>query len=178
MDTGIHHAAVSGGLMSFLFADNQRLHHNVVRLATVAEIDWGKRLFRARSGEIVTDWLPFPAVITHNYRHWLPLRLGTQLILLVDGGDYNTAVVVGMLWSDDISAPDDAPPEQRPFKDMIVFNDGTRIEYDSQSALLSIECTGKVQIKAQSIELASESLTHNGKNIGATHRHQSGGTPY
>lgn len=52
--------------MSFGFADHLRQTHNATRIATVEEIDWEKREFRAKSGDILTNWLPFPAFITHN----------------------------------------------------------------------------------------------------------------
>lgn len=104
--------------MSFGFSDHLRQTHNATRIATVEEIDWEKREFRAKSGDILTNWLPFPAFITHNYRHWIPLREQTQLILSVDGGDYNTATVIGMIWSEEIPAPD-IPVEDRPTIDRL-----------------------------------------------------------
>ena len=58
--------------MSFLRADIPRQTNNVLRIATVAAIDWEARQFRAQTGDITTNWLPFPAWISHNYRHWLP----------------------------------------------------------------------------------------------------------
>ena len=105
--------------MSFLRADIPRQTNNVLRIATVAAIDWEARQFRAQTGDITTNWLPFPAWISHNYRHWLPLRESAQIILTVDGGDYNTATVVGMLWSDDVPAPD-IPVDDRPYIDRLV----------------------------------------------------------
>lgn len=149
--------------MQYGFNEHLRQTHNQLRLATVKEIDWEKRLFRAQSGDLETNWLAVPAYVSHNFRAWFPLREQMQVVLLVAGGDYNTAVVVGVLWCDTVPAPD-IPEDQRRWLDLIEFNDGSKIEYDSQRHRLTIKCIDQ-------INLESESLTHNGINIGATHRH-------
>ena len=156
--------------MSFGFSDHLRQTHNATRIATVEEIDWEKREFRAKSGDILTNWLPFPAFITHNYRHWIPLREQTQLILSVDGGDYNTATVIGMIWSEEIPAPD-IPVEDRPTIDRLEFNDGTIVEYDSKRKKLLVDTPGEITLRAKAIKFESASLTHNGVNVGDTHVH-------
>lgn len=156
--------------MSYRFSDHQRQTNNVIRIATVEKIDWEARKFRAKSGDILTNWLHFPAFITQNYKHWIPLREKAQVVLLVDGGDYNTAVLIGMLWSDQIPAPD-IPTPKRPHVDRLEFEDGTIIEYDSQQKHLTVDTPGDITIRAQNIRLESSSLTHNGTNIGSTHIH-------
>nr|DAK49584.1 MAG TPA: type VI secretion protein [Caudoviricetes sp.] len=156
--------------MSFLRADIPRQTNNVLRIATVAAIDWEARQFRAQTGDITTNWLPFPAWISHNYRHWLPLRESAQIILTVDGGDYNTATVVGMLWSDDVPAPD-IPVDDRPWIDRLEFEDGTRVEYDSKRQKLLIDTPGEITLRAKSVKIESTTLTHNGTNVGDTHTH-------
>lgn len=148
--------------MSYAFSEHLRQTNNSLRLATVAQIDWEQRRFRAESGGIKTNWLEMPAVISRNFRGWLPLREGMQVVLSVDGGDYNTAVVVGALWSEDVPAPD-IPTDKRPDVDQIVFNDGAKIEYDSQTKTLTI--------KADHIKFEGQTMTHNDRNIGHDHRH-------
>ena len=156
--------------MSFGFSDHLRQTHNATRIATVEEIDWEKREFRARTGDILTNWLPFPAFVTHNYRHWIPLRKQTQLILSVDGGDYNTATVIGMIWSEEVPAPD-IPVDDRPTIDRLEFDDGTIVEYDSKRKKLLVDTPGEITLRAKAIKFESSSLTHNGVNVGDTHVH-------
>lgn len=156
--------------MNYHGSNHSRKTHNSRRIATVEEIDWEKRQFRAKSGDILTNWLPFPAFITHNYKHWIPLRKDAQIILEVDSGDYNTADLIGMLWSDDIAAPD-IPVEDRPTTDRLEFEDGTIIEYDSKRQKLLVDTPGEITIRAKAIKLESQTLTHNGTNIGDSHTH-------
>lgn len=156
--------------MSYRFSDHQRQTNNIIRIATVEKIDWEARKFRAKSGDILTNWLHFPAFITKNYKHWIPLREKAQVVLLVDGGDYNTAVLIGMLWSDRIPASD-IPIPDRPHIDRLEFEDGTRVEYDSKRKRLTVDTPGDITIRAQNINIESSTLMHNGTNIGSTHTH-------
>lgn len=156
--------------MNYHGSNASRKTHNSRRIATIEEIDWEKRQIRAKSGDILTNWLPFPAFITHNYKHWIPLRKNAQIILEVDSGDYNTADVVGMLWSDDVPAPD-IPVADRPYIDRLEFEDGTVIEYDSKRQKLLVDTPGEITLRAKTIKFESATLTHNGINVGDTHTH-------
>lgn len=156
--------------MDFGIADNRRRLHKTTVIATVSEIDWQKYKFRAKAGDILTNWLPMPAEITHNYKRWYPLREGAQVILSVMSGDLNTSSLVGMLWSDDVPVPD-IPVADRPTTELIQFEDGTEIRYDQKKQLLNIATPNDLVIEAKTISLKSSSLTHNGKNVGDTHAH-------
>lgn len=57
---------------------------------------------------------------------------------------------------------------------------GGSIHVDRESGAVTIEVTGPVKIKGSTIALESDSLTHNGKNVGFDHKHGgviSGGDP-
>lgn len=133
--------------MSFGFSDHLRQTHNATRIGTIEEINWARHEIRVRTGDILTNWLPFPAGISNNYRHWIPLRRDTQVILVVDGGDYNTAIITGILWSNDVPALD-MPEDERPTRDRVEFDDGTVVEYDSQRQNLNIHTPGNIHIHA------------------------------
>ena len=88
----------------------------------------------------------------------------------MDGGDYNTAIIAGMLWSDDVPAPD-IPVDDLPWIDRLEFEDGTRIEYDSKRQKLLIDTPGEITLRAKAVKIESKTLTHNGTNVGDTHTH-------
>ncbi|WP_072281631.1 phage baseplate assembly protein V [Rappaport israeli] len=156
--------------MNFDQTDSKRRLHNTILIATVDKIDWEHRKFRARRGDILTGWLPMPAKITNNYKYWYPLRKKAQILLACMSGDLNTASVVGMLWSDDVKAPD-IPIDERQTTELIEFEDGTEIRYDAKRKTITIDTPCDLTIKAKTISLQSDALTHNGINIGATHTH-------
>lgn len=74
------------------------------------------------------------------------MRLGAQVVLASDGGDYNTACVVGLLWSDGTQM--DMPERDRPTRDRAEFEDGTVVEYDSARQKLNIHTPGDIHIHA------------------------------
>lgn len=45
------------------------------------------------------------------------------------------------------------------------------IRIKSGDTVIHVKADGSVEIKAKNIEFTSDSFTHNGKNVGATHRH-------
>ncbi|MGP5360533.1 phage baseplate assembly protein V [Psychrobacter celer] len=177
--------------------DRRRLHNSVL-IATVEKLDWDKRKFRAKRGEILTNWLPMPAFMTNNFKYWYPLRKGCQIVMNAVSGDLNTASVVGMLWSDDHKAPE-VPISDRPTTELLQFEDGTEIRYDAIAQVIVIDTpcdiniiakdfnlkakninlnadninivASNIQMSASAIAFKSASLTHNGVNIGATHTH-------
>ncbi|CAM3041774.1 phage baseplate assembly protein V [Dichelobacter nodosus] len=152
------------------FNDDCRRLHNSIVIATVEKIDWEKRKFRARRGEILTNWLEMPAMITANFKYWYPLRKNAQIVMVSPSGDLNTACVIGMLCDDNIPAPE-IPIEDRETTELIEFVDGTKIKYDRKTETLELETPCSFKIKAKNIELESTTLIHNGINIGSDHKH-------
>jgi phage baseplate assembly protein V len=122
-------------------AELHRLIQNLVRIGIIEAVDASRCLCRVKIGELTTGWLDMPVDIGANYKHWRPLRVGTQVLLACPGGDVSAGVIVAMLFSNDLAAP--ASDEQL---DMVEFDDGTQLQYNSQSHQLSINCTGAVSI--------------------------------
>lgn len=177
--------------------DRRRLHNSIL-IATVEKLDWEKRKFRAKRGEILTNWLPMPAFMTNNFKYWYPLRKDCQIVMTAVSGDLNTASVVGMLWSDDHKAPEILVAD-RPTTELLEFDDGTEIRYDAVAQMITIDTPCDIDIIAKDFNLTaknitmnaesinmtaqniglnasnvafkSSSLTHNGVNIGADHTH-------
>lgn len=178
--------------------EDRRQLHNSILIATVEKLDWDKHKFRAKRGEILTNWLPMPAFMTNNIKYWCPLRKGAQIVMNAVSGDLNTASVVGMLWSADQKAPEIAI-DDRATTELLAFDDGSEIRYDRAKKLMTIDTSCDVNITAKNINLTAESialianninmqsnsiqmiadavafesatLTHNGVNIGSTHTH-------
>ncbi len=130
--------------MSFNLSDLYRRFENLIRIGTIAEVDEQNLLLRVQSGELLTDWLPWPAHIGHNFIHWRPLRVNTQVILCCPSGDPAQAVIVGMLYTDKHQ-----PASFDPALDVIQFNDGTTIQYDSAQKTLTFSSAGDIDLIAE-----------------------------
>jgi len=100
--------------------------NNLLMVGTVLAVDHAARKLRVEIGEIRTAWLNWPAEMGRNYRRWRPLRAGQQLLLASPSGDPAQAVIAGMLYT--AALP---PPSDNPDLDLVEFEDGARIQYDS-----------------------------------------------
>lgn len=178
----------------------KRRMHNSIIIAEISEINWEKYEMRVKRGEITTGWLKFPAIISNTYRYYQPIRQGMQVVMTSASGDLNGASVVGVLWKDGIPPPA-LPVGKRPVTELVEFDDGSFIKYDKDTGTLEVEMTkGDIKLKAKNIKIEAEkkleliaedikikatniemtatdialksaTLTHNGVNIGATHKH-------
>ncbi|EPJ5822000.1 phage baseplate assembly protein V [Pluralibacter gergoviae] len=180
-----------------------RLLENIARTGTVTEVDLVKWRVRVQSGDLVTDWLRWNAQRAGNFEIWIPPSPGEQVWLLCIGGNVDTAIIGGSLYSNDYPAPGAAVREM-----VVTAPDGAKFRYDADAGALQVtgiksatieaavkvtlstpvvECTQ--HLKARTMELTDGgtmkgdvihtggSLSSNGKVL-HTHRHpgDSGGT--
>lgn len=116
--------------------------HAMSSVGTVTTVD-PQRGCRVRVGERETGWLKVPGFVGRNYRASMPLREGTQVLLLCPSGNPANAIIVAILYSDSL-----APPSSEPDQDVILFNDGTKLTYFSGQKVLEIDTVGEIRIKA------------------------------
>lgn len=127
--------------MSQQRSDQARRVENMLSVGTIAEVDdAGGRLRLSISGRL-TNWIPYPATVGRNCTVWQPARVGTQVLAACPSGDPANAVVAQMLYSNSVPRP-----EQSSNIDVIKFNDGTTVQYDSGAGILTI-IAPKVVIK-------------------------------
>lgn len=122
-------------------AELSALVHNMVRIGQIKQIDPRNALVRVQCGDNLSDWLPVPAAIGNNFIAWQPMRLGQTVTLVCPSGDLAQARIVGMGYTTDIPAF-----SQNPGKDIIQFNDSTRVEYDSGAQLLTLHSAKDIHI--------------------------------
>lgn len=124
-------------------AELNRLLHNMCRTGTIDELDHAKKKVRVKlSDTLKTTWLEWPAEIGKNFVRWRPLRLQTPVLILCPSGDISQGQIVGMMYSNAIS-----PSSTKETDDVVKFEDGTEIKYDTSAKALSITVKGKVDIK-------------------------------
>lgn len=125
-------------------AEILRLLHNLIRLGTIAEVQYQPPRVRVKTGDNETDWL-----------HWLPSRAGTtsdwdppivgeQVILFSPAGDLAQAIVVAGIYSDHFPAPSDN-------KNLWLrkFPDGSTVSYDHVGHRLDINIKGDANIHVE-----------------------------
>lgn len=139
-----------------------RLINNLCRLGTIAELDHAERKVRVKTGENTTAWLSWPADVGKNYVRWRPLAINTQVVMVCPSGDISQGQIVGMLYSEDFKAT-----ETSESIDVIEYNDGTTIAYNSETSTLTIDGPDAVVVncKTASVTASANAVIDAGGNV-------------
>ncbi|STU54183.1 baseplate assembly protein V [Klebsiella pneumoniae] len=134
-----------------------RLLENIGRTGTVTEIDEENWRVRVQSGGLETTWLRWNAQRAGAFKFWVPPSIGEQVWLLCLGGNTDTAIIGGSLYSNDNPAPGATRNEM-----VVTAPDGARFRYDAEAGALQVE-----GIKSAVIEA---SVSHSGYAGGELHQ--------
>lgn len=179
----------------FNTADLERALNMLLGMGKLYEIDYETTPPRARvqlGPELITGFLPLPEEIGNNFRRWRPCRVGTQALIACPSGDSRQGVIVHLFNTTGIPQP-----ETDPGIDLILFEDGTKLQKDGEQLLvdstvtvnvnapdINATATNQITIKAPAITLDGDvtvtggnltkvggSVTHDGVVIDKTHVH-------
>lgn len=134
--------------------DQARRLHNMVRYGEVAEVDYdgaqsGFPAIRVslQNGELTTDWIPWATLRAGNDQVWDPPEEGEVVLLLCSSGELSNAVALPAVFSNGNANGDRSGLHRR------TYQDGTYVEYDRETHLLTIDTTaseGSVVIRTGS----------------------------
>ncbi len=85
-------------------AELMRLLSNIIRTGSSLKLMRSPRV-RVRSGELETGWLRWNTTRAGAFNVWLPPSPGEQVVIACIGGNPETAMIIGSLWSDANPAP-------------------------------------------------------------------------
>ena len=123
-----------------------RLLENIVRTGTVTEIDEENWLVRVQRGGLETTWLRWNAQRAGAFKVWMPPSIGEQVWLLCLGGNTDTAIIGGSLYSNDNPAPGATRNEM-----VVTAPDGARFRYDAEAGALQVTGIKSAVIEASVI---------------------------
>lgn len=123
--------------------DLARRLSNLIRPGTVEAIDHATARVRVRSGEVLTDWLPWLTARAGAVGTWCPPTLGEQVLLLAPSGELAAALVLPALYSNAHPAPSTSPAEH-----VIEYPDGAVITYNHTAGHLSVQGIQTLTIEA------------------------------
>ena len=124
-------------------SEHDRRLANLIRLGTVEAADYAAARLRVRSGQQVTDWLPWLTLRAHGDIDWFAPKVGEQVVVVSPSGDPAQGVVAGALYQRAYPAPADRPTLHR-----VVYQDGTVMDYDSEAQHWHLTCVGDVTMEA------------------------------
>ncbi|AXF77454.1 phage baseplate assembly protein V [Erwinia tracheiphila] len=120
-----------------------RLLENILRVGVVNAVDEESWRVRVQSGELQTDWLRWSATRAGAFSLWVPPSVGEQVLLGCIGGNPETAVIIGSLYSNDHPAPGSSLKEM-----VLTAPDGASFRYDAQTGALEAQGMKTAHIKA------------------------------
>lgn len=142
----------------------------MLRLGIISELGKEEYLGFARvyfdEVEMVSPWLPLPAVATRTAKHWQPIEVNSQVACLMDAG-CEQGCIVAALWSDVDTAPAEWANENTIG---IQFADGAQVYYDSSKSRMfinapetDIEMTVKdIVLKGKVVDMTVDTLNVTG----------------
>ncbi|ARF51178.1 phage baseplate assembly protein V [Pantoea stewartii] len=120
-----------------------RLLENVLRVGVVIAVDEESWRVRVQSGELQTDWLRWNTTRAGAFNIWVPPSVGEQVWLGCIGGNPETAVIIGSLYSSDHPAPGSSLKEI-----VLTAPDGASFRYDAEASALEAQGMKTAHIKA------------------------------
>lgn len=134
--------AISFSLILPMSAEIQRRLANIIRFGTIAEVNHATARARVKSGEILTDFLPFVTMRAGTTKTWSPPTVGEQCIVLAVNGEFTTACVLVGLYTQ--NSPSHSPDEH-----LFEFADGAKIIYNQATGALSVTGIQTASIQAE-----------------------------
>ncbi|MCT8824629.1 phage baseplate assembly protein V [Glaesserella parasuis] len=136
--------------------DHPRRLDNLLRLGTIAEVDYANATARVKAGGITTDFLPWITLRAGDVQTWSPVSVGEQVLILAVSGEFNSGIILAGVYASNA-------PNQSKDEFSIHFPDGCVIRYNHASGHLSVENCKTATIQAtQSITADTPSLTCTG----------------
>lgn len=124
-------------------AETDRRIANTIRYGTIAEVDYSGARVKVQTEEILTDWLPWITSRAGTVTTWNPPEIGEQVVLLAPSGELAQAVVLPGFYKQALPAPSDSQ-----YKHVTQYPDGSFVEYDFETHILTVTSTGKVNVNA------------------------------
>jgi phage baseplate assembly protein V len=121
-------------MFEFEITELNRRVANMVRLGRVAAIDYAGSIpkVRVRIEPLTTAWLPLLSLRAGSDKHWWPVEVNEQVLVLSPSGELNQGVVLGSLHQQNFAAPASTIDVHR-----VTYSDGAVIEYDRAAHHLS-----------------------------------------
>lgn len=129
-----------------MFAEIKRLISNLVAVGTVTQTKMsdGKALARLKVGDRETDFLPVVSVSNSFKKHFIPVRVNEQCILFSPFGEASGGFIVRSIFNKNCKEPNLADNTT----EVIEYEDGTVITYNTSSKTLKMDCVGDITILA------------------------------
>jgi phage baseplate assembly protein V len=117
---------------------------NLVQIGTICEVDSKNRaLARVTILGRVTDFLPVFSMSSKFKKHWIPPRVKEQVMVISPFGSGQSGVILRGIFNKNCREPSDSLSSS----EVVEYEDGTKIKYDSIKKVLELDCSKDILIK-------------------------------
>lgn len=164
-------------------ADLERRVENGVRHGTVEEVDTSDtkaprvrlRIGGTEERPQLSPWLPYSQFAGAFKMHTPPVK-GQTLTVLSPGGDFRQGFAIPLSFSEENPSPSDKPDQHvMAFGNVTITITADGLSFVVGGSRIDVTEAGVV-IDGETISTTGTRLEHNGRNVGATHRHPVVGT--
>lgn len=137
-------------------AEIRRRINNIVRFGTVTESRSkdGKALARVQVGERVSDFLPVMSFSNSFKKHWIPVRPKEQVVVFSPFGEADSGFVIRSIFNKNAKEPTGANDTT----EIIEYEDGTRLSYDTTAKELKIDAVDKITIICKAAKVTADTV--------------------
>lgn len=125
-------------------AELLRKFGNIAAVGTISEVVEAKALVRVTLLDRVTDFLPVLMFANSFKKHFIPPRVGEQVIVVSPYGEASSGFVIRGIFNRGCREPELANDTT----EVIEFEDGTVVMYDTKAKHLFMNAVGDITIKA------------------------------
>lgn len=149
-----------------MLAELQRLINNIVSFGTISQTKSadGKALARVKVMDRETDFLPVVSFSNSFKKHFIPVRVGEQVVMFSPFGEASGGFVIRSIFNKSAKEPAAANEHT----EVVEYEDGTVITYDTKAKELKINASDKITIicKAATVTADTVDITATTTNTG------------
>lgn len=139
-----------------MLAELKRLINNLVSFGTVSQTKSadGKALVRVKIMNRESDFLPVVSVSNSFKKHFIPVRVGEQVIVFSPFGEASGGFVLRSIFNKSAKEPSLANEHT----EVMEYEDGTVITYDTQAKELKINASDKITIICKAATVTADTV--------------------
>lgn len=134
----------------------QNLLHNLIAIGTICETQSteGKALARVNVCGRITDFLPVVSFANSYKRHYIPARIGEQVLVFSPYGEANEGIILRGIFNQECKESEGANNT----KEILTYEDGVSFSYDTETSTLKVDSPKQIQIFCQNASITAQKV--------------------
>lgn len=130
--------------------------NNLISIGTISETKsaQGKALARVKIFDRVTDFYPVVSFSNTFKRHFIPIRVNEQVLVFSPFGDASSGFIIRGIFNRSCKEPNGSSQTC----EVMEYEDGTTISYDTAAKELKINAVGKVTVICKSANIKADAV--------------------